>query len=158
MEVEGYRNPDGACSAGLQTGKGYFARGTGGRLACRLGCKEYFGDRAGERLPGPQSTSVPRSGASRGPGGTGKNETGELSTEDRGRKQTGPVVGSCSGVLESYNGSDLFAPVCRPAARERSRTARTPKVTSDCSTLHPHARAAGPPTGRLLFLVPFVSG
>ena len=41
--------------------------------------------------------------------------------------------------------------MCRPAARERSGTAGTPELISDCSTLHPHARAAAPPSGRSLF-------
>src|ERR1700674_1456910 len=67
------------------------------------------------------------------------------------REQTTHVVGSCLGFLESYNGSDLSAPVCRPAARERSRTARKTKLTSDYFSLHPHARAAGAPTGRSFF-------
>ncbi len=66
--------------------------------------------------------------------------------------QTGHVVGSCQGFLECDNGCNLFAPVRRPAARERSRTAGTPELTSDCSTLHPHARAAAPPSGRSFFL------
>ena len=45
----------------------------------------------------------------------------------------------------------MFAPVCRPAARERSGTARKAGLTSDYSTLHPHARAAAPPSGRSFF-------
>jgi hypothetical protein len=68
-----------------------------------------------------------------------------------GGTQTGHVAGSYQGFLEYDNGCDLFAPVCRPAARERSGTAGTPELTSDCSTSIPHARAAAPPSGRSFF-------
>jgi len=96
-------------------------------------------------------TSVLQSAAGIGEEGTGQNESGELSTF-RGRgAQTEQVAGSWPGLLEYDNGCDLFAPVCRPAARERGGTAGTPELTSDCSTLHPHARAAAPPSGRSFF-------
>ena len=65
--------------------------------------------------------------------------------------QTGHVVGSCQGFLECDNGCNLFAPVRRPAARERSRTAGKTELTSDYCTLHPHARAAAAPSGRSFF-------
>ena len=99
-------------------------------------------------------TSVLQRAAGIGEEGTGQNESGELSTF-RGRGvQTGQVVGSWPGFLEYDKGCDLFAPVCRPAAREGGGTAGTPELTSDCSTLHPHARAAAPPSGRSFFLMP----
>ena len=55
---------------------------------------------------------------------------------------------SASGV---ENGRNLFAPVCRSAARERSRTFGRRKLASDYVPSIPHARAAAPPSGRSLF-------
>ena len=71
-------------------------------------------------------TSVLQSAAGIGEEGTGQHESGELSTF-RGRGvQTGQVVESWPGFLEYDNGCDLFAPVCRPAAHERSERPESP--------------------------------
>jgi len=71
---------------------------------------------------GGTGTSVLQSAAGIGEEGTGKNESGELSTSEAMEYK---LVSSrkLSGFSGDDNACDLFAPVCRPAAREHSGTA-----------------------------------
>ena len=57
--------------------------------------------------------------------------------------------------LIAASGAVSAAPVCRCAARERSITTGSLRTASDYVSLHPHARAAGTPTGRSPFSAHF---
>jgi hypothetical protein len=63
----------------------------------------------------------------------------------------GKAQSQCDRELIAASGAVSAAPVCRCAARERSITTGSLRTASDYVSLHPHARAAGTPTGRSPF-------
>jgi len=67
--------------------------------------------------------------------------------------KTGQVVGSYQGFLEYDNGYDLFGSCVSSCCSRAQWNGRNAELTSDCSTLHPHARAAAPPQRPLIFLI-----